>query len=188
LAYKGDPVAKGREFWATKFSPKAPSDKGKPNLFSFDQIKAVPAFRFNRPSYADATIPITLYNPIFGQFQDDCKTYTPTKEDHNFALKLSLSMSNFYESEKGRAEKARETFGEYGLKFLAAQIGDYRTDGDLRWNKFCLALIEMKPELCSGNAEPLFEAAWYYVAFTRDHLQANLSSHLPCFLLYAAGG
>src|SRR5262245_54088099 len=61
------------------------------------------------------------------------------------------------------------------------------TDGDMRWKKFCFAIFEMKPELCQGNAEPLFEAAWYYVAFTRDLLQANLCSHLPCFLLYAAG-
>jgi Crinkler effector protein N-terminal domain len=186
-AYKGDPVAKGREEWATNFPQKAPSDKGKPKSFASDQRRPVPAFRFNRPPTTDATIPITLYNPIFGQFQDDCKTYIPTKEDHDFALKLSLSMSNFYNAEKGRAEKARDDFGEYGLNFLATQIDGYTTDGDLRWEKFCLALIEMKPELCFGNAEPLFQAAWYYVAFTRNQLQANLGSHLPCFILYAAG-
>ena len=186
-AYKGDLVAKGREEWATKFPKKAPSEKGKPKIFTSDQRKAVPAFRFNRPPSTDATIPITLYNSIFGQFQDDCKTYMPTKEDHDFALKLSLSMSDFYDKEKGRAEKAREDFGEYGLDFLASEIDGYRTDGDLRWKRFCIALIEMKPELCLGNAEPLFEGAWYYVAFTRDQLQANLGSHLPCLILYAAG-
>jgi hypothetical protein len=96
-------------------------------------------------------------------------------------------MSNFYDTEKGRAERARDDFGTYGLDFLAAQIDGYTTDGDLRWKKFCLGLIEFKPELCLGSAEPLFEAAWYYVAFTRDQLQANLGSHLPCFILYAAG-
>jgi hypothetical protein len=186
-AYKGDPVAKGRAEWATKFPQKAPSNKGKPKNFMSDQRKAVPAFRFNRPPSTDATIPITLYHPIFGEFQEDCKMYIPTREDNDFALKLSLSMSDFYDDEKRRAKKAREEFGEYGLHFLAAEIDGYRTDGDLRWKKFCLALIEMKPELCLGNAEPLFEGAWYYVAFTRDQLQANLGSHLPCLILYAAG-
>jgi hypothetical protein len=113
--------------------------------------------------------------------------YNPTKEDHDFALRFSLSMSDFYDDEKRRAEKAREVFGEYGLDFLAAQIDGYITDGDIRWKQFCLGLMEFKPELCLGNAEPLFEGAWYYVAFTRDQLQANFGSHLPCLILYAAG-
>jgi len=50
-----------------------------------------------------------------------------------------------------------------------------------------MGLVEFKPELCLGGAEPLFEAAWYYIAFTRDQLQTNLGFHLPCFVLYAAG-
>jgi hypothetical protein len=96
-------------------------------------------------------------------------------------------MSDFYDKEKGRAEQAREDFGAYGLEFLASQIDGYTTDGHLLWKTFCLAVIEFKPELCLGNADPLFEAAWYYVALTRDHLQGNLGSHLPCLILYAAG-
>jgi hypothetical protein len=128
-----------------------------------------------------------LYNPIFGQFQDDCKTYIPTKADHDFALKLSSSMSEFYDAEKGRAEKAREDFGGYGLHFLAAQIHGYTTDGDLRCNNFCFGLMEVKSEISLGGAEPLFEAAWYYAAFTREQMCANLGSNLPCFILYIAG-
>ena len=89
-------------------------------------------------------------NVAYEQFVDDnpstkhdCKTYIPSKQDHDFALQLSLSMSNF----------------QYGLEFLATQIDGYTTDGDLRCGKFCLGLVEFKPELCLGSAEPLFEAA-----------------------------
>jgi hypothetical protein len=109
-------------------------------------------------------------------------------KDHDFALRLSLSMSQFYDDEDKRAEQARNVFAEYGLEFLATQIdGGYRTDGDLRCGKFAAGLLEVKPELCSGNAEPLFQGAWYYAAFTRSQLQTNLGSHLPCFILYLAG-
>ena len=180
--YTGGHVAKGREEWATKFPHGAPSQKGELENFVSDQRKAVPAFRFNRPQSADATIPITLYNHIFGQFQDDCKAYRPTKEDHDFALNLSHSMSNVDDSDSETAERARDDFREYGLHFLADEIDGYTT-GALRWKEFCLAFFK----LCSGGAEPLFEAAWSYVAFTRDKLQAHLDSHLPCFILYATG-
>lgn len=132
-------------------------------------------------------MPITLYNIIFGEFQDDCKAYEPMKEDHDFAFKFSLSMSKFYLSEKERMQEARDQLEDYGLQFLPTEIHGYKTDGDMRCGKFCIGILEGKPELCMGNAEPLFEAAWYYVAFTRHHLQANLGSHLPCFILYLAG-
>jgi hypothetical protein len=145
-------------------------------------------FRFHLPLSTDsATIPIELYDPILGQFQDDCKSYKPTKQDFAFALELSHSMSEFYGDEKGRAENTRKVFGNYGLEFLAAQIDGYTTDGDMRYKDFCIAPLEVKPELCMGKAGPLFEAAWYYVAFMRHQLHDNLRSRLPCLILYAAG-
>ena len=133
--------------------------KGKLENFVSDQRKAVPAFRFNRPQSADATLPITLYNSIFGQFQDDCKTYGSTKEDHDFALNLSFSMSNVSDGDSEMmetAERARDDFGEYGLHFLADEIDGYTTGGALRWEEFCLAFFK----LGSGGAEPLLEAVW----------------------------
>ncbi|KAF8316720.1 uncharacterized protein EI90DRAFT_3171070 [Cantharellus anzutake] len=149
-------VPKGRAEWASKFAQKAPSEKGKPKNFAADQRRNPPAFCFNRPPSTAATIPITLHNPIFGQFQDDCNTYIPTKADHD--LKLSSSMSEFCDAEKGRVEKILE---------------------DLRCNNFCFGLMEVKSEIILGGAEPIFEAAWYYAA--------NLGSNLPCFILYIAG-
>ena len=186
-AYTYDFFEKGRKDWSAKFPRRAPSEKGKPKSFATDQRKSPPAFYFNRPPATAATIPITLYNAIFAQFQDDCETYAPTKEDHDFALKFSTSMSGFYDEEKGRAKEARKLFGEYGLDFLDAGIDGYHTDGDLRLKEFCVSILEVKPELVLGTADPLFQGGWYYVAFTRPQLQANLTSHLPCFLIYLCG-
>ena len=130
---------------------------------------------------------MTLYEPIFAQFQEDCETYTPTREDNAFALKLSLSMSKFYHSEKPRAAQARADMGTYDLDFLAAEIDAFTTDGDLRWKEFCYAILEYKGEIGSTGAEPLFQAGWYYTTFTRKLLRDNLCSNFPCFLLYAVG-
>ncbi|KAF8325651.1 uncharacterized protein EI90DRAFT_2931653, partial [Cantharellus anzutake] len=140
-----------------------------------------------RPPIADATVPITLYHHIFGKFQDDCKTYTPTKEDHDFASKFSHSMSAFFGNEDARAQTARNHFSDYKLDFLPTKIKSYCTDGDLRYKNLCYALLEVKQELSTGGADPLFEAAWYYNALTRDHSVDKTRSCLPCFILYLAG-
>jgi hypothetical protein len=145
------------------------------------------AFYFNRPPSTAATIPITLYHPLFGQFQDDCDMYIPTKEDHEFVLKFSRSMSDFYDSEEKRAERARTDLGTYDLDFIAGKITGYTTDGDLRWKELCYALLELKWEIGSTGAEPLLQAGWYYTAFMREKLRGNASSTLPCFILYLAG-
>ncbi|KAF8325050.1 uncharacterized protein EI90DRAFT_3129111 [Cantharellus anzutake] len=49
------------------------------------------------------------------------------------------------------------------------------------------ALLEVKQELSTGGADPLFEAAWYYNALTWDHSVDKTHSCLPCFILYLAG-
>jgi hypothetical protein len=186
LLYKGDRVAEARKAWGSSVSQEAPSSGGQPKKFVAVQKKEKPAFAFNRPPTATATIPISLYHPIFGQFQDDCKTYAPTKRDHDFVLKFSHSMSNIYANEGDRADQARKDFANYGLDFLPAGIGKYWTDGDLRYKGICFALIEAKAELSTGGAEPLFEAAWYYSAFIRNNFDET-RSRLPCFILYLAG-
>jgi len=180
-------VTKAREEWTKNFPSQALSEMGKPKQFASHQRKAIQPFHFNRPPSTAATIPITLYEPIFAQFQDDCETYMPTQEDHTFVLNHSLSMSNFYDTEKLRAEQSRADMETYGLDFLLAEIGNYCTDGDLRVNGFCYSLLEYKGEIGSTGAEPLFQAGWCYTEFTRKLLHANWFSHLPCFILYAFG-
>ena len=180
-------VTKAREEWTKNFPSRAPSEMGKTKQFASHQRKVIPPFYFNRPPSTAATIPITLYEPIFAQFQDDCETYMPTQEDHAFVLKHTLSMSNFYDTEKARAEQSRADMATYGLDFLATEIRNYCTNGDLRCGEFCYSLLEYKGEIGLTGAEPLFQAGGYYAAFTRDYCKANWFSHLPCFILYAFG-
>ncbi|KAF8318072.1 uncharacterized protein EI90DRAFT_3133569 [Cantharellus anzutake] len=167
LLYKGDRVAEAHKAWGSSVSQEAPSSGGLPKRFVAVQKK-------DKPAFADTHL------TIFSQFQDDCKTYTPTKEDHDFALKFSHSMSNIYANEGDRADQARKDFASYGLDLLPTRIGKYWTDGDLRYKGFCFALIEAKAELSTGGAEPFFEAAWYYSAFIRNHFDET-RSRLPCF-------
>ena len=77
--------------------------------------------------------------------------------------------------------------GTYSLDFMAATVGAYITDGDLRWKEFCYALLEYKDEVGSGKAEPLFQVIWYYVAFMRHLCPTYALSNLPCFILHAFG-
>jgi hypothetical protein len=182
-----DSIAKGWDQWTKLFPSKAPSDQGKPKQFASDQKKALPAFYFNRPPSTTAMIPITLYHSVFGQFQDDCDMYTPTKEDHDFVLKFSLSMSDFYDNEDLQAEQARNDMETYSLQFGATRIMKYTTDGDICWKGFCYSLIEFKGEIGSTGTEPLFQAGWYYTAFMRDKLRMHANSNLPCFIIYLAG-
>jgi hypothetical protein len=158
-----------------------------PKQFASDQHKKKPAFYFNRPPSTAATIPITLFDRVFGQFQEDCEAYEPTHEDYAFVHRLSLSMSEFYSNEAERATQARADMATYDLDFVAGGIDGYCTDGDLRWKEFCYGLMELKAEIGAGRAEPLFQAIWYYVAFTRSICVENSFSNLPCFILYAFG-
>ena len=188
-AYRGDSLATARQDWVKRNPSRPPSEQGKPKQFAAEQSKTIPTFYFDRPPNTAATTPITLYNSIFAQFQEDCESYSSTNEDHAFVRKISLSMSKFYDNEKGRAAQARDDLATYDLDFLATEISNYTTDGDLRWKGFCYAVLEYKPELGSGGADPLFQAAWYYVAFVRKLFETCRfeCSHLPCFIFYAIG-
>jgi hypothetical protein len=180
-------VTKARVDWTQRFPSKPPSEAGKHKTFAADQSKSPRAFHFERPPEASPTIPITLRHPIFGQFQEDCETYTPTKADHDFVLQFSRDMSKFYDKEHQRAERARELLDEYGIPVKTDSIGSYTTDGDMRWRQFVYVLLEYKLELCSGGAEPLFQAAWYYADIMRRKLNDHPNIQLPCLLLYAFG-
>jgi hypothetical protein len=173
--------------WTKKFPVKAPSTSGLPRTFASDQSKTPPAFHFDRPPSNSPTIPITLLHPIFGQFQDDCASYTPTREDHVFALAFLLAMSEFYENEDERAARARKLWKDYGVDMKPSKSGRNCTDGDIRWNDFVLAILEYKMELGSFGAEPLFQSGWYFVDITRKILAENPNIQFPCLLLYAFG-
>ena len=44
--------------------------------------------RVERSGTTDATIPVTLLNPIFRQFVDNCQNHRPNEEDNKLVLEL----------------------------------------------------------------------------------------------------
>lgn len=168
---------------------KAPSSAGKPKEFSSEQNKSPPAFHFNRPPQAAATIPITLYEEAFAQFQEDCETYSPSQEDHAFVLNFSYAMSQFYRDETARGHKARELLDGYGVHLFAGVVGkNYTMDGHGQGKRTPAgySIFELKNELSAGGAEPLFQAGWYFATMTRDEVLGK-NFHFPCFIFYMAG-
>jgi hypothetical protein len=69
----------------------------------------------------------------------------------------------------------------------ASSIGSYHTDGDLRIKGLCFAILEAKKELASGQADPLFQAAAYYVASMRETSEKYPNARLPSILIYLFG-
>ena len=177
-----------RDQWFKTHPSKPPSDQGQIKEFDKAQRGKNPAFAFSRPRSATPTIPITLHHPIFGQFYDDCEQYEPSPEDHAFERHFSELMSRFYDKEGQRLNAAREAMGAYGLHFNVSNIGSYQTDGDVRVGDFPVAIVEGKLEIGSGSgAEPLFQAAWYYVESVRLMMKTRKLSKFPCLIMYIAG-
>ena len=161
---------------------KALLSSGEPRQFQQSQKKKPPAFYFNRPPKAATTVPITLYEAAFAQFQEDCETYEPTSDDNQFVLEFLHMMSKFYSDEAVQASKVRELLENYGLHFPAAMIrgyGKFITDGHGQDGSY--GLMELKNEMSGGGAEPLFQAGWYYAIMTRQEVLENDRFHFPCF-------
>jgi hypothetical protein len=166
---------------------KPPSTTGQPVEFKKLQSRSPPAFFFNRPPEAAAVTPLTLLHRVFGEFVHDCDTLRPTREDNQFVLRVWREMSRFFKEEKDRAAAFRCLLADYGIDMAASAIGPYKTDGDLRIKELCFAILEAKPELASGQADPLFQAASYYVASMRLTSENYPNARLPCILIYLFG-
>ena len=109
-------------------------------------------------------IPVTLNHSIFGQFVDNCKTHIPTKEDNDLAFALSSVMSELYNNENDRATEFRMVLHQHGIDIQETFLEGTRchTDGDMQFNRICYLILEIKMEIGSKGAEPLFQAIWYY--------------------------
>jgi hypothetical protein len=169
------------------FFSKPPSTTGQPAEFRKLQSRSPPAFFFNRPPEAAAVTPLTLLHPVFGKFVQDCDTLCPTPEDNQFVLTVWREMSGFFKEEKDRAAAFRRLLAGYGIDMAVSAIGSYQTDGDLRIKGLCFAIVEAKPELASGQADPLFQAASYYVASMRTTSEKYPNARLPSILIYLFG-
>ena len=173
-----------------KLPNKAPSSLGEPPEFKkYQRASDGPAFYFNRPPSAAGIIPVTLLHPIFGQFVDDCDTHMPKREDNALVFALSKAMSEFYDDEDSRASHFREILAEHGIEMVATRIEGtkYQTDGDMQTKRHRYLIAEVKGEIGSKGAEPLFQVGWYYQESTKKPAQDKGGSPLPCLLIYLFG-
>ena len=105
------------------------------------------------------------------------------------ALELSNAMSAFFSNEKARQTEFIEILGRHGFHMAPTEIvgTSYCTDVDMRCNGFPYLIGELKDEMGSKGAEPVFQSAVYYTAHLRQQKCINPRSPFPCLVLYLIG-
>ncbi|KAG1893517.1 uncharacterized protein F5891DRAFT_985860 [Suillus fuscotomentosus] len=169
----------------------SPSAGAKPSAFSTKQDQQ--EYLCNRPRRAADPVPITLLEPIFAEFVDDCQNHQPTVRDNDVVLQLSEKMASFYPNELARMNTFWQVLRDYGIILNASMVGSTgcTMDGHLLSTngQFVLMIIEGKNEIGSGAAEPFMEAMLYYRKFMEDSKieMARLRSFIPCIHIIVFG-
>ena len=96
-------------------------------------------------------------------------------------------MVNIYKAEGGRQQALLQVFNENKIHITQTMIDKYTTDGDLLVAGFRLLIAELKNEVGSKAAEPLFQAILYYLEATRNHATKYPNSVLPCIIVLIFG-
>ena len=164
-----------RATYLTKKSPETPSIGASPEKFSEMQKNDV--YFCHRPLAAYDLVPVTLLEPIFSQFVDDCRGYEPTGEDSCFVLELSRQMSHSYFSLKEQMETFRGLFSSYTATADSTQfvVG-----------KFLAAIAVGTNEIGTDNNDPFAQGLICYHQFIEQldnsaDKVTELRSVIPCF-------
>jgi hypothetical protein len=98
-------------------------------------------------------------------------------------------MSELYDNENDRATAFRKVLREHGIAIQETFLEGTRchTDGDMQCNSIRYLILEVKMEIGSKGAEPLFQAIWYYQRSMERTSNDNPSSALPCLLILLFG-
>ncbi|KAG2068639.1 hypothetical protein BDR04DRAFT_1119621 [Suillus decipiens] len=128
-----------------------PSTTAKQNIFTTKQTES--EYLCGRPHGFEDPIAVTLLDPIFAQFMDNCRRHKITTEDSRFAAKLATVMSILYPDERHRMEAFRTMPQENGISLYAAAVGATGsiTDGHLMAGKFVVVIYEGKNEIGHGG-------------------------------------
>lgn len=171
---------------------KLPPPSSGAKIFSATQEKHV--YLCSRPLEAEDPIPVTLMEPIFAEFLDDCQTYKPTDEDNCFVRNLSYQMSMFHPTELARMDEFREQLKAYKITLGNDTVGrtQCQTDDHLMVDKFPVVIAKGNNEIGSGGGDPFAQALIYYHLFIQnldnDELKvARLCSVFPCFHIIVFG-
>ncbi|KAG1767473.1 hypothetical protein EV702DRAFT_1146694 [Suillus placidus] len=184
-------TAVDRQFAYLKKGADTPSAGAKPSAFSIKQDEQ--EYLCNRPHTAADPVPVTLLEPIFAEFMDDCQNHQQTACDNEFVRQLSENMSSFYSDELTRMSVFRQVLHDYGIIFDASIVNSTKctTVGRLLSTngKFMQVIVEGKNEIGSGDAEPFAEAMLYYRKFIEDSKIeiVRLRSVLPCIHIVVFG-
>lgn len=170
-----------RAAYLTKNSPETPSIGASPAKFSETQKSDV--YLCHRPLAAYDPVPVTLLEPIFSQFVDDCRVYEPTGEDSRFVLELSRQMSRSYFSVKERMETFRGLFSSYTA---TADSTQFVAGGHLVAGKFLAAIAVGTNEIGTDNNDPFAQGLIRYHQFIEQldnsaDKVTELRSVVPCF-------
>ncbi|KAG1784738.1 uncharacterized protein HD556DRAFT_199681 [Suillus plorans] len=162
---------------------RTPSAGATPSAFSIKQDEQ--EYLCNRPRRAADPIPVTLLEPIFAKFVDDCQNHQPTVCDNDFVWQLSQIMSSFHPDELTRMLVFRQVLRDY--------VGstNFTTDGHLLSTngQFVQVILEVRNEIGSGATEPFAEAMLYYRKFMEDSKIeiVKLRSVIPCIHIIVFG-
>lgn len=191
-------------------APMAPSEQGIPAKFSIFQSTSG-RIEWTRPPDGTLSVPVTLLDPIFGRFVDECRDYEAKSEknscrflddQHNheveseseinsLVLELSSQMSKFFENEKERQEAFIRIFRDFGIGIMPSSSDGFITDGDLHVNGRRYMILEVKSEVGSKGAEPYCQAVLYYMNGIRNDVEKafkeDVPFNFPCLIITLFG-
>ncbi|KAG1755294.1 uncharacterized protein EDB91DRAFT_285621 [Suillus paluster] len=165
-----------------------PSVGARPVAFAATQEEQ--EYLCSRPRSAADSLPVTLLEPIFAEFVDDCQNYQPTVNDNAFVWQLLEKMPSFYPDELTRMKVFRQLLREYDIILDASMVRSTKciTDGHLlsRDEKFVQVILEGKNEIGGDGAKPFAEAMLYYRKFMEKEM-GRLRSVIPCIYVIVFG-
>ncbi|KAG1804344.1 hypothetical protein EV424DRAFT_1580656 [Suillus variegatus] len=163
-------------------------------LTALSQMQEKQEYLCNRPRRAVDPVLVTLLEPIFAQFVDDCQKRQPTNHDNNLVWRLSETMCAFYNDELARMNAFWDVLRECGgITLNPSMVGATKsiTDGHLMSSNrsFVEVILEGKNEIGSGAAEPFVEAMLYHHKFMAESKSeiANRWSVFPCLHIIVFG-
>ena len=159
------------------------------SLAKFSDTQKNDVYLCHRPFEAYDPLPVTLLEPIFSEFVDDCRAYEPTGEDSRFVHELSRQMARSYFSVEKRMETFRRLFSSYTATASSTQ---FVTDGDLVAGKFLVAIAVGTNEMGTDNNDPFAHGLIRYHQFIEQLNNSRgtvtqLRSVIPCFHIVVFG-
>jgi hypothetical protein len=142
----------------------------------------------SRPPNLEPTMPVTLLHPILNEFNHNCATYEPKGEDYCFAQELSF-MSEFFSKEEDRRSFFTTVCSKYGIELGGHSVlgSNYKTDRTIHVKNWPCLVVEIKLEIGSLGAEPMFQVAGYYRAYAQAKKPLQSRFIYPCIGMYVVG-